>query len=57
MDVKDEVTFFQAIKSRLVKFDGTGPGKTDEGVETAIRQMIDKALVSDQVIDVLMPLE
>jgi len=52
MDVKDEVAFFQAVKSRLVKFEGTGPGKTDEEVETAIRQVIDKALVSEQVIDV-----
>ena len=52
MDVKDEVSFFQAVKSRLVKFDGTGSGKTDEEVETAIRQVIDKALVTEQVIDV-----
>ena len=52
MDVKDEVGFFQAVKSRLAKFDGTGTGRTDEEMETAIRQVIDKALVSDQVIDV-----
>ncbi len=52
MDVKDEVAFFQAVKSRLVKFEGAGPGKSDEEVETAIRQVIDKALVSEQVIDV-----
>ena len=52
MDVKDEVAFFQAVKSRLAKFDGTGTGKTDEDIETAIRQVIDQALVSDQVIDV-----
>ena len=37
MDVKDEVSFFQAVKSRLAKFAGTGSGKTDEEVETAIR--------------------
>jgi type I restriction enzyme R subunit len=52
MDVKDEVSFFQAVKSRLAKFEVTGPGKTDEEVETAIRQVIDKALVTEQVIDV-----
>nr|WP_290643541.1 type I restriction enzyme endonuclease domain-containing protein [Labilibaculum sp.] len=52
MDVKDEVSFFQAVKSRLVKFDITGTGKTDEELETAIRQVIDQALVSDKVIDV-----
>ena len=52
MDVKDEVSFFQAVKSRLAKFDSTGSGRTDEEVETAIRQVIDQALVSEQVIDV-----
>jgi len=52
MDVKDEVAFFQAVKARLAKFDSTGTGKTDEDIETAIRQVIDKALVSEQVIDV-----
>ncbi|MBN2279619.1 MAG: type I restriction endonuclease subunit R [Candidatus Marinimicrobia bacterium] len=52
MDVKDEVSFFQAVKSRLVKFNSTGIGATDEDLETAIRQVIDQALVTDQVIDV-----
>jgi type I restriction enzyme R subunit len=52
MDAKDEVAFFQAIKARLAKFDSSGAGKTDEEIETTIRQVIDKALVTEQVIDV-----
>lgn len=52
MDVKDEVAFFQAVKARLAKFDSTGEGRSDEEIETTIRQVIDKALVSDQVIDI-----
>ena len=52
MDIKDEVAFFQAVKARLVKFDTTGTGRSDEEIETTIRQVIDKALVSEQVIDV-----
>jgi len=52
MDVKEEVSFFQAIKSRLVKFDRTGSGRSDEEIESTIKQVIDKALVSDQVIDI-----
>ncbi len=56
MDVKDEVAFFQAVKARLVKFDATGTGRSDEAnfdtSETTIRQVIDQALVSEQVIDV-----
>lgn len=52
MDVKDEVSFFQAVKARLAKFNDTGSGRTDEEIETTIRQVIDKALVSEQVIDI-----
>jgi type I restriction enzyme R subunit len=52
MDAKDLVAFFQAVKARLVKFDSSGTGKTDEEIETAIRQVIDQALVSEKVIDI-----
>ncbi len=52
MDVKDEVSFFQAVKARLVKFDSTGSGYSDEEMETSIRQVIDKALVTEKVIDI-----
>ncbi|TNE71017.1 type I restriction endonuclease subunit R [bacterium] len=52
MDVQEEVAFFQAVKVRLAKFDHTGNGRTDAEIETTIRQVIDKALVSEQVIDV-----
>ena len=52
MDAKDEVAFFQAVKARLAKFDSTGTGKSNEEIETTIRQVIDKALVSEQVIDI-----
>ena len=52
MDVKDEISFFQAVKARLVKFDSTNSGRSDEEMETTIRQVIDKALVTEQVIDI-----
>jgi len=52
MDVKDEISFFQAVKARLVKFDSTGSGRSDAEMETTIRQVIDKALVTEQVIDI-----
>jgi type I restriction enzyme, R subunit len=52
MDVKDEVAFFQAIKARLSKFDVTGSGQSGEEMETAIRQVIDEALVSSKVVDI-----
>jgi len=52
MAVKDEVAFFQAIKSRLLKFSSTGSGKSDDEIETAIKQVIDAALVSNKVVDI-----
>jgi len=52
MDAKDEVAFFQAVKARLSKFESIGSGRSNEELETTIRQVIDKALVSEQVIDV-----
>ena len=52
IDAKDEIAFFQAVKARLAKFDGTGSIRSNEDIETTIRQVIDKALVSEQVIDV-----
>jgi type I restriction enzyme R subunit len=52
MDAEDEVGFFQAVKSRLVKFDMTGTGKTNEEMETALPQVIGEALVSDKVVDI-----
>ncbi len=52
MDVKDEVAFFQAVKSRLAKFTRQDGGRSQDEIESAIKQVIDKALVTDQVIDV-----
>lgn len=52
LDAKDEVGFFQAVKARLQKFDTTTSTTSDEEIETAIRQVIDQALVSEEVIDV-----
>ncbi|MBX7059622.1 MAG: type I restriction endonuclease subunit R [Leptospirales bacterium] len=52
MDAKEEISFFQAVKARLVKFDAPGPGMSNVEMETAIRQVIDQALVGEKVIDV-----
>jgi type I restriction enzyme, R subunit len=52
MDIKDEIAFFQAVKARLQKFEPKGSGKSDEEIETAIRHIVDKALVSEGVTDI-----
>ncbi|KUK77363.1 MAG: type I restriction-modification system restriction subunit [candidate division WS6 bacterium 34_10] len=51
MKIKEEVGFFQAVKARLIKFEPEGTGRTSEEIETAIKQIIDKAVVSEGVID------
>jgi type I restriction enzyme R subunit len=52
MRLKDEVGFFQAVKARLVKFEPQGSGRSDEEIETAIRQIVDRAVVADGIVDV-----
>lgn len=54
VEITEEVAFFQAVKARLVKFEttGNGRGKSDYEIETAIKQVIDKSLSSDKVVDI-----
>ena len=52
MKIKNEVAFFQAIKARFVKFEPEGGGKSDLEIETAIRQIIDRAIVIEGVVDI-----
>ncbi len=49
--IKNEVAFFQAVKSRINKFNPVGI-KSDYEIDTAIKQIVDEALSSDGVIDV-----
>jgi type I restriction enzyme R subunit len=52
MNAKDEIAFFFSIRSRLLKFENSGTEKTNEEIESIIRQIIDKALVTEKVIDI-----
>jgi type I restriction enzyme R subunit len=49
--IKDDVAFFQAIKSRINKFSGNNV-ISDYEVETAVKQIIDDKLGSDGIIDI-----
>lgn len=49
--IRDEVAFFQAVKARLIKFE-SDPSKGKDEIETAIRQIIDKAVVAEGVVDI-----
>ncbi len=52
MDIKDEVAFFQAVKTRLAKFEGPGTGRSDAEIDTMIKQIVDMAITSEAVIDI-----
>lgn len=52
MDKKEEIAFFQAVKARLTKFNTNTNARSDEELQTAVKQVIDKALVSEHVIDI-----
>jgi type I restriction enzyme R subunit len=52
LEIRDDLAFFQAIKARFSKFDETTRTRTNEEIETAIRQIINDAIISSEVIDV-----
>lgn len=51
-EIRDDLAFFQALKTRFSKFDEQGKKRTDEEIETAIRQIVNDAIISKEVIDV-----
>jgi len=52
LEIKDEVGFFQAVKSVIVKSTATKSIELTEGLDSAINQLISKAIISDRVIDI-----
>jgi type I restriction enzyme, R subunit len=50
-NIKNQVAFFQAIKSRISKFSAPW-WKTNYQVDTAVKQILDEALSSDWVVDI-----
>jgi len=51
LEIRDDVAFFQAVKSVLTKSTGAGR-RSPEEIELAIRQIVSKAVSSDEVIDI-----
>lgn len=52
IEIRDEVAFFQAVKARISKISDSRKTRTDEEIETAIKQIISDAITSDEVVDV-----
>lgn len=50
--VRDDVAFFQAVRAALVK-SSVDADRTAEDVESAIRQILSRAVVADQVVDIV----
>ncbi len=51
-EIRDDLAFFQAIKARFTKFDEQTKTRSSEDIETAIRQIINDAIISTEVVDI-----
>ena len=51
-EIREEVGFFQAIRAALVK-SSTGSGATRQERELAIQQIVSRAVVSTEIVDIL----
>ena len=52
IDIRDEVALFQAIRTRIVKVTQSGKERSDEEIETAIKQILSDAVVANEVVDI-----
>ena len=50
--IRDDLAFFQAIKARIAKFDENKRKRSNQEIETALRQIVNDAILSDDVIDI-----
>jgi type I restriction enzyme R subunit len=51
LEIRDDVAFFQAVKAVLAK-GADGTGRSPEDLEHAIRQIVSRAVASEEVIDI-----
>jgi len=52
LNIRDEVGFFQEVRAGLAKATVEGEGKSPEEMDTAIRQLVSRAVASEEVIDI-----
>ena len=50
LDVRDHVGFFQVVRAGLIKH--TVTGKSEENLDAAVRQIVSRAVASDEVVDI-----
>ena len=52
IDIRDDVGFFQEVRAGLAKATVEGEGKSPEEVDSAIRQLVSRAVASEGVVDI-----
>ena len=52
LKIRDEVGVFQEVRAGLAKATVEGEGKSPEEMDTAIRQLVSRAVASEEVIDI-----
>ncbi len=52
LKIRDEVGFFQQVRAALIKSTTMESEKTYDEMETAIKQLVSRAVISDEVVDI-----
>ncbi len=52
LTLTDEIAFFQSVRARLLKFEGEGYSGDKRNYESAIRQIVNQAVESTEVVDI-----
>ena len=52
IQIRDEVGFFQEVRAALVKTTGDEQGRTPDEIDSAIKQLVSKAVSSTEVVDI-----
>lgn len=52
LGIRDEVGFFQEVRAGLAKATVEGEGKAFDELDTAIRQLVSRAIASEEVVDI-----
>jgi type I restriction enzyme, R subunit len=50
--LSNEISFFQSVRARLLKFEGDGDNGDKKNYESAIRQIVNQAVESTEVVDI-----
>ena len=51
IDIREEVAFFQAVRSAITKISAAN-GQPQEDLDSAVKQLVSEAVISDEVIDI-----